>query len=302
MSEKNVAEILITGAAGNVGRELVKQLSARKVPFRAMIRSMKDDTALSAVEGAEIVVADFDHAESIARALKGMKRAFLLTNSSERAETQQSTFVETARRAGVKHIVKLSQWAASTDSAVRFLRYHAAVERQIADSGMAYTFLRPNLFMQGLLAFRATIIGQGKFFAAIGDAKISAIDVRDIAAAGTAALVEEGHQGRTYNLTGPQALSHGEMAEKLSGALGRRVEFVDVPPEAMRQALIGAGLPVWQADGVIEDYAHYSRGEAAEVLRGVQDATGKPPRSFEDFARDYAQAFSEPTAQTTSAA
>jgi hypothetical protein len=99
-----------------------------------------------------------------------------------------------------------------------------------------------------------------------------------------------------------QALSHGEMAEKLSGALSRRIEFVDVAPEAMREALIGAGLPVWQADGLIEDYAHYSRGEASEVAHGVQDATGKPPRSFEDFVSNYAPAFSEATAQTTSAA
>lgn len=157
---------------------------------------------------------------------------------------------------------------------------------------MAYTFLRPNLFMQGLLAFRETIIGQGKFFAAIGDAKISAIDVRDIAAAAAAALTEEGHEGKTYELTGPQALSHGEMAKKLSGALGRRIEFVDVPPEAMGQALTAAGLPVWQVDGLIEDYAHYSRGEAAEVTSGVQEATGKAPRSFDDFAREYAHVFS----------
>ena len=292
MTEKSAAEILITGATGNVGRELVKQLSTRKVPFRAMIRSMKDATALSAVEGAELVDGDFNDAQSLARALQGMKRAFLLTSSSERTETQQSTFVETASRAGIQHIVKLSQWAASTDSPVRFLRYHAAVERKIKDSGMAYTFLRPNLFMQGLLGLRETIIGQGKFFAPIGEARISVIDVRDIAAAGAAALAEEGHQGRTYNLTGPQALSHGEMAEKLSRVLGQRIEFVDIPPAAMREALLAAGLPVWQADGLIEDYAHYSRGEAAEVASGVQDATGKPPRCFEDFASDYAQAFS----------
>jgi len=175
---------------------------------------------------------------------------------------------------------------------VRFLRYHAAVERKMLESGLAYTFLRPNLFMQGLLAFRETITGLGKFFAAAGDAKISAVDVRDIAAVAVAALSEEGHEGKTYNLTGPEALSHGEMAEKLSGVLGRRIDFVDIPPEAMRETLISVGLPVWQADGLIEDYAHYSRGEASEVATGVQDATGKSPRSFDDFARDYANAFS----------
>jgi uncharacterized protein YbjT (DUF2867 family) len=292
MTKKNIPTILITGAMGNVGRELTKQLSTQKTPFRAMVRSIKGAEALSALEGAEVVVGDFDDAETVAHALQGMERAFLLTNSSERAETQQSAFVDLARRAGVKHIVKLSQWAAAPDSPVRFLRYHAAVERKMRESGLAYTFLRPNLFMQGLLAFRETIIGLGKFFAAAGDAKISAIDVRDIAAVAVAALSEEGHEGKTYDLTGPEALSHGEMAEKLSGVLGRRIDFVDVPPEAMRETLISVGLPVWQADGLIEDYAHYSRGEASEVATGVQDATGKPPRSFDDFARDYAPAFS----------
>ena len=297
MAKRNFPAILITGATGNVGRELTKQLAARKVPFRAMIRSLQDAQAFSVLEGAETVVGNFDQAETLAHALQGAERAFLLTNSSERAETQQSTFVEMARRSGIKHIVKLSQWAASADSPVRFLRYHAALERNIRESGMAYTFLRPNLFMQGVLAFRETIINQGKFFAAIGDARVSVIDVRDIAAAAVAALTEEGHEGTTYDLTGPQALSHREMAERLSGAVGRKIEFVDVLPEMMRQALIGAGLPVWQVDGLIEDYAHYSRGEAAEVAPGVQQATRNPPRSFLDFASAYAEAFSASTAQ-----
>lgn len=301
MANTKSPTILISGATGNIGRELTKQLSAQKVPYRAMVRSAKDAEALSVLEGAEAVFGDFDNAETLASALQGVERAFLLTNSSERAEGQQSNFVDAARRAGVKHIVKLSQWATSADSAVRFLRYHAAVERKIRESGMTYTFLRPNLFMQALLAFRETIIGQGRFFAAVGDARVSAVDVRDIASAAVAALVEKGHEGQIYNLTGPEALSHREMAEKLSRALGRRIDFVDVPPEAMREGAIKVGFPVWQADGLIEDYAHYSRGEAAEVATGVQDATGKPPHSFDDFARDYAAAFSASASQKKSA-
>jgi uncharacterized protein YbjT (DUF2867 family) len=294
MAMTDVPAILITGSTGNVGRELVKQLSAQNVPYRAMVRALKDADAFSALKGAEVVIGDFDKAESLGDALQGVERAFLLTNSSERAEGQQTNFVDLARRAGVRHIVKQSQWAASPDSPVRFLRYHATVEQKIRESGMTYTFLRPNLFMQGLLAFRETIIGQGRFFAAVGDARISTVDVRDIASAAAAALVEQGYDSHIYNLTGPQALSHREMAEKLSTALGRRIEFVDIPPDAMRKTLIEVGLPVWQADGMIEDYAHYSRGEAAEVTTGVQDATGRSPRSFDDFASDYAQAFATP--------
>jgi uncharacterized protein YbjT (DUF2867 family) len=102
----------------------------------------------------------------------------------------------------------------------------------------------------------------------------------------------EGHAGRTYTLTGPQALSHSEMAAHLSRATGRKITFVDVSAEAMREALSGMSMPAWQADGLIEDYAHYRRGEAATVATAVQDVTGSPPRSFTAFARDYASALS----------
>ena len=136
--------ILVTGATGNVGIELARILTARGVPFRAMVRSEEAARTTDALVGAEIVVGDFDDTATIARALAGMERAFLLTNSSERAEAQQAAFVAAAWRAGVRHIVKLSQWAADPRSPVRFLRYHAAVENAISASGMAYTFLRPN--------------------------------------------------------------------------------------------------------------------------------------------------------------
>ena len=284
--------ILITGATGNVGAELARILKSRGVPFRAMVRSPEAAQKNEALAGAELEAGDFNDPTTIARAMAGIDRAFLLTPSSEQAEAQQTAFVDIARREGVRHVVKLSQWAADPDSPVRFLRYHAAVEQALRASGLAYTFLRPNLFMQGLLAFRGSIVAEGKFYAAAGDAKISAVDVRDIAAVAAAVLTREGHEGRTYSITGPEALTHSQMATYLAEALGRPVEFVDVSPDAMRQALIGFGLPVWQADGLIEDYAHYRRGEASAVASGVQDVTGNPPRSFAEFARDYRPALS----------
>ena len=156
--------------------------------------------------------------------------------------------------------------------------------------------------MQGLLAFREPILAQGKFFAAAGEEKISAIDVRDIAAVAVAALTDEGHEETTYDLTGPEGLTHQEMAEKLSKAVGREIQYVDVPPEAMREALIKVGLPPWQVDGLIEDYAHYRRGEASTITFGVENAIGTAPRSFDDFARDYAAAFSFNSTQGSSTA
>ena len=283
--------ILVTGATGSNGSELLKLLSARGVPARAMVRRTDRTGSMAALPGIEIVAGDFDDAVSLERVLRGIEQAFLLTNSTDRAEAQQMRFVAAARRAGVRHIVKLSQFAADEASPVRFLRYHAAVERAIRETGLDYTFLRPNLFMQGLLGFAPTIKSEGRFYAAAGDAKVRVVDVRDNAAVATAALTGAGPAGRTYTLTGPEALSHAGIATELSKALGRTIVFVDVPPEVMREALSHTPMPAWQADGLIEDYTHYRGGEAASMESGVPDATGAAPTSFAAFARAFAAAF-----------
>ncbi|HET9503611.1 MAG TPA: SDR family oxidoreductase [Hymenobacter sp.] len=285
--------ILLTGATGTVGQALAQTLAERGIAFRALVRQPGAPATqrLAAIAGAEVVPGDFDDPASLQRALTGIERAFLLTNSTEQAEAQQLRFVELARQAGVPHLVKLSQWAADAASPVRFLRYHATVEQAIRAAGLTFTFLRPNLFMQGLLAFKGSIQAQGQFFAPIGEARISVIDVRDIAAVAAAALTEPGHENQTYNLTGPAALTHAEMAAHLAAAVGYPVTFVDVAPAALRGYLAEAGFPEWQAEGLLEDYAHYHRGEAAVVAAGVQQATGQPPRDFVAFARDYAPAF-----------
>ena len=278
---------LITGASGSNGRELVKRFIAQGVEVRAMVRDMERARDL-ARPGVELVTGDFDQHATLRVALNGIERAFLLTPSSEHAETQQRAFVETAQASGVKHIVKLSQLGARPDSPERFLRYHAAVEDTIRASGLDYTFLRPNLFMQTLLSFKATIEAQGAFFAAAGEGRVSVVDVRDIAAVAFAALTQEGHVGQTYDITGPQALTHAEMAAQLSHALGRTVRFVDVALDAMRHALLEAHFPVWQADGLLEEYAAWSQNAAAVVTPAVANVTGRAPHSFAEFARDYA--------------
>lgn len=265
--------ILITGATGSIGQELTKTLSQREIRFRAMVRNPRQESELSALPGVDIVVGDFNDATTIATALRGIERAFLLTPSSEEAEVQQLRFVEEARKVGTRHVVKLSQLAADENSPVRFLRYHAVVEKAIRKSGLDFTFLRPNLFMQGLLSFRSSIAQSGQFSAPIGEAQISIVDVRDIAAVAAAALTEAGHTGQTYTLTGPESLTHADMAAELSEALSKPITFVNSTPEMMRAMLEHIGFPAWQADGLIEDYAHYSRNEAAALSTGVLDAT-----------------------------
>ena len=289
--------ILVTGATGANGAELVKLLASRGAPLRAMVRKVADAGALADLAGVKLVAGDFDDRASLERVLEGVDRAFLLTPSTDRAEAQQIGFVEAAEAAGVQRLVVLSQFASAADSPVRFLRYHAAVEAAAQRSKLAWTFLRPNLFMQGLLQFKGMIAATGGFAAAIGDARVSVVDVRDNAAAAAAALTEDGHEGRTYNLTGPEALTHAEMAQMLSEAAGRRITFHDAPERQMVDALRQAGMPPWQVDGLLEDYAHYRRGEAAEIATGVEDATGAPPRPFQAFARDYAATFAGPASR-----
>ncbi len=282
--------VLVTGATGNTGGAVVDALVRRDVPVRAMVRAEADRGKLP--DGVQAVVADFDDPASIAAALAGAGRAYLVTPSSERAEEQQRRFCDLAARAGTRQLVVLSQLGADEHSPVRFLRYHAAVEQHVRGLGIAHTFLRPNLFFQGLLAFARPIAAEGRFYAPVGDARVSALDVRDIGAVAAVTLTEPGHEGATYTLTGPAAITHAQIAEALTAALGRQVTFMDASPSAFAGSLRGV-LPPWQADGLLEDYAHYRRGEAAAVSSAVAAITGEPPRDVAQFARDYAPAFSD---------
>ena len=282
--------ILITGATGTVGSEVVKRLSVRAEHVRAVTRNPQKAGA-NPLPHVQFVQGDFDDADSMRRACMGVEKAFLLTNSTERAEHQQIAFVRLAQETGNRHIVKLSQLHADVNSPGRFLRYHAVVEAAVRASGLTFTFLRPNLYMQGLLNFRQSIQQKNAFFAAAGEALISAVDVRDLAEVAVAALTTPEHDNKAYSLTGPKALTFVEMAHHISAALGRTITFVDVPPEVMRGALTNLGFPAWQADGLLEEFAMYRRGEASKVEPEVQEALGRSPLSFTKFARDYAPAF-----------
>lgn len=285
------ATILLTGATGTVGTQLAITLNALHIPFRALVRNKQNNTLLQSLPYAEIVTGDMENEDSLTPALQGIEKAFLLTNSSERAEQLQLNFVHTAHKAGLQHIVKLSQLAADERSPVRFLRYHARVENRIKELGFTYTFLRPNLYMQGFTALKNYIKQDGKFYAAVGNAGISVVDVRDIAAVAARALTEAGHEDKIYNITGDQTLTHYQLADIFTAGLGKKATFIDVSPEQMKGALQAAGFPGWQLDGLIEDYAHYARGEAAAVYTTVKEITGVPAIGFAQFVTDHKELF-----------
>jgi uncharacterized protein YbjT (DUF2867 family) len=282
--------ILVTGATGNVGAELLKRLVERGQPVRAFVRDPKR-AARRLAPGVELFAGDFRDASTFLPALGGVDRLFLLIPSSPNVERQQKDFVDAAKQGKVRQIVKLSQLGANEHARGRFPRYHGAVENYILKSGIRYTFLRPNLFMQGLLNFATTISSDGALFAPIGNARVSVVDVRDIAAVAASVLTEAGHEGKAYDLTGPESLTHAEMATKLSRALGKPIAHIDIPPVAMKEALLSLGMPQWQAEGVVEDYDQYRDGEAARTTSTVEDITRAAPHSFAQFAKDYAAAF-----------
>jgi len=284
------SSLLITGATGMIGSLLADALVDQGVEFTVMLRPGGPGDRIAGKSGVSSTEGDFDDPESLRRALEGVDRAFLLTNSTERTEAQQIAFVEAAQAQRVGHVVYLSQLAADPQSPVRFLRYHGAVEAALRNSTVGWTFVRPNLILQAYIPF-APMIAQGALQAPIGDAAVSVVDARDIAAVAAAALTEDGHVGKTYTVTGPAAVTHAEIATELGAAVGRTVRFESVPAEAFLAALTGAGMPKWQAEGLLEDYAHYVRGEASSVSPDVAQVTGTSPRGVRDFAHDYSAAF-----------
>jgi uncharacterized protein YbjT (DUF2867 family) len=290
--------ILITGATGNVGAEVVRKLAENKQPTRAFVRN-RTQAGEIALPGVEIVEGDFAKPKTFARALEGVATLFLLTPSSAEAEEWQCNFVDAAQKSKVKHIVKLSQLGANANAPGRFHRYHGAVENYIVKSKIAYTFLRPNLFMQGLLKFRPTIASQGVFFAPVSQARISVVDVRDIGAVAAKTLTEPKHEGKVYELTGPEALTHGEMAEQLSQAVGKMIKHAEVLPAVMKEALLKNGVPAWQAEGIMEDYESYRKGEGETVTTTIRDITGYEATFFAQFSLDNAARFAGKAATKT---
>jgi uncharacterized protein YbjT (DUF2867 family) len=282
--------ILVTGATGTNGRELVDELKKRRVPFRAMLRDANKRSLLP--EGVEIVEGDFAKPDTVARALDGVDHAFLVSPSSEQSGELEKSFIAAAKNAGVAHVVKLSVIGADLHSTSRFQRFHREVEIELENSGMGWTNLRPNLFMQTTLSYKPTIVSQNAIFASAGNSRISAVDVRDIAAVAAVMLTEAGHEGKNYIITGPEALTHTEMAARLSEALGKQVRYVDVPYSVTRDALLQMRIPAWQVEGIIELNDMYKRGEAAGVTDTVRSVAKKEPITFAQFTRDFANAFS----------
>ncbi|MFN7964664.1 MAG: NAD(P)H-binding protein [Acidobacteriota bacterium] len=283
--------ILVTGAGGTIGSEVVKALSATGARFRVAFKS-QDKAEHARRSGLDAALIDFADPKSLGPALRGVERLFLLGTGALDQTEKEIAAVDAAKAAGVAHVVKLSVWGAETEG-FSFAKIHRPVERHLQASGLTWTLLRPNGFMQNVVNYYATTIkSQNAFYLPSRGARISHVDARDVAAVAATALTKPGFEARVLTLSGPEALTYTEIARKLSAALGREITYVDVPDEAFKQGAIAAGIPAYYVDALIDLIHFYSSHEAGTITPDVQSVTGRPPISFDSFANDYKAALS----------
>lgn len=283
--------ILVTGATGLNGGELVRLLSAKGVQVRALVRSSTKAQALSSLPYVEIVEGDMARPETLAGALRGVDRAMLISSSDAAMLEVQSNLIDAAAKAGVKHVVKLSGIMPEVDSPFRFARMHGEIELKLERSGMAFTHLRAGEFMHSYFRQVPAIVARGAMFLPMEDARIASIDVGDIAEAAATVLTEPGHEGKIYPLTGPEALSMAEVAEKLSKATGRTIRYINVSPEEATRTRLAAGVPQYAADALDELFAERRKGKEAQVSPIIETIIGRRATSFDEFAARNAAIF-----------
>jgi uncharacterized protein YbjT (DUF2867 family) len=306
MIKNNERTILVTGATGTVGSEVVKQLLASSSSssssghniIRAAVHSQNKADKLrheNNNKDVEIVNTDYNKPETLKEALKNVDRVFLLTPFQSDMVQLSSNLVTEAKKAGIRHIVKQSAIGADMEADVTALRLHRQAEKIIEDSGISCTFLRPNEFMQNIINFHShTIKSNNAFYFPREDAKVSFVDVRDIAAVAVKILTDDDgnddrHEGKAYTITGPEALSYYQVAEILSNATGRKIGYVNVSDKEARRAMKDMGWDDSRINNSLEVSDYFRKGYGSQVSSAVEEVTGRKPITFAQFAKDYAE-------------
>jgi uncharacterized protein YbjT (DUF2867 family) len=296
--------ILVTGASGTVGGQVLAALLARGAKVRAMYRAQED--AGRAPAGVSTAIADFGDVAALRGALDGVQSVYLVCSPVRELVQLESNMIDACVAAGVGHVVLNSALGAENYDK-SFPAWHRKVEDKLKAKKIPFTILRPNSFMQNVLMYFApTIRTQNAFYSSVGDSRTSFIDVRDIAAAIANIFVASGvhddenvdrHKGKTYELNGPEALTYAEVAEKISRAARRTIRYVDIPEDAQRQSLLGLGMPSWQVEALLELQQYYrlgvGGGDGDGVLRGLLRSA---PRTMDEFLAQNKDALGEASA------
>jgi len=279
--------ILVTGATGTVGREVVAQLLAAGQNVRAMTRHpMKAKLDLRV----EVVRGNFENPASLAEALRGVHRVFSLAVGPQTG-THERNLAQAAKAADVRHVVKLSAMGGDGETKNDIRKWHDEGEKAFREAGIPLTVLYPGAFMSNALHWRETIRAAGKVFSNYGDGKLPPVHPRDIAAVVVRALTTPSHEGKCYAITGPEALSVSEQVKILANAIGKPIEYIPVPDEVIRAGMEKAGLPSPLINALLPFAAFIRSGKAAQVFPTVQEVTGRQAFTFSDWARENAAAF-----------
>jgi uncharacterized protein YbjT (DUF2867 family) len=282
--------ILLTGVTGKTGGATAKALLGKGVPLRAIVRNAEKAAALKDA-GVDLVVGDVTDRAVVDKALKGVERALMVMPNGETQLDSEKQFIDAAKAAGVKLLVKMSSIEAVADAKAPIPKVHYQAEQYLRASGLDWTFLKPNFFMQNILGSAGTIKEQGKFFLPMADGTTAMVDVRDIGAVAAVVLTGAGHAGQSYEITGPEILSFHDVAARLTTVLGRKIEYVHVPMPAYRQTLSKFLTNAWHLNAVCELFQEIADGHDLHLSDSVQKLTGKPPISLEQFIRDHQAVF-----------
>jgi uncharacterized protein YbjT (DUF2867 family) len=284
-------KILLTGATGNVGGAVLNNLSTTDVDLRVLTRGESKAQALRD-RGVEAIVGDFLKPETLGPTLEGVSTIFLLTPIHPDQVPQASNAIKAAKESGNEpRIVRLSVHQASHEAPTRISRQHAEIEDELTSSGLPYTLLRPQSFMQNTLMAAQTVASEGQIYQPFKDGKLGMIDARDIGEVAAKVLTEEAHEGKVYTLTGPATISFYDVAEALSEVLNKEVSYVEISLEKAKGAMLNRGIPEWRADALNEYAKAHSEGYSDFTTNDFEQLTGHPATPYKSFASDFEQMF-----------
>jgi uncharacterized protein YbjT (DUF2867 family) len=283
-------KILVIGATGTIGTTVCELLKEEKADFNALVRNAEKAQRLVS-RGINTVTGDLSDLNSLRKAMEGVDKLFLLSVTSPDLPKLQVNAARIAKEKGIKHIVKISVRGAAVDADFNIGRFHGDAEKEIREQGIPYTFLQPHSFMQNLFFDRQSIIDQNAIYSSMGNGKIPMIDTRDIAAVAIKALMNSGHENRSYLLTGPEAISYHDIVRELSRALNRNIKYNLQTPEEGYKAMMSSGMPEWLVDDMTSLNKIYGANQAAEVSPAAEQILARKPITLEKFIKDYADRF-----------
>ena len=281
--------IFLTGVTGKIGGETARELIAKGARLRALVRDEAKAADLKAA-GVELVVGDMADPEAVKTGMEGAEKAFLLLPNGEQQEANEKQFTDLAVATGIKQLVKMSSMEAVADAKTPIPQAHWAVEEYIRASGLNWTMVKPNFFMQNLLASAPTIKAQRKFFLPMGEGTTGMADARDIGAVCAEVLTGEGHAGQSYEITGPEVLSFYDVADRFSEVLGEKVEYVPLPMEQFREKMTGI-LVAWHLNAVCQLFQEIAEIGLDHTTNTFKQLIGRDPISVRQFIEDHLPAF-----------